>query len=177
MTSLNGNLFRVTSPLCAEFAGHREVRDLRRHRTHYSVILMMHLVVMLSVRTDKSSENNLSGHLSIYWQFVPWYRQAVLWRVNYPTWMLSTSDKVSMQGECILLTYYRWIYKWQCSVLQSYKIYSIRTNQIKAQPPFEVHLADWPWSSFRVCANLLRDQCSCRSYNFKCSCRSYSFKV
>ena len=39
--------------------------------------------------------------------------------------------------------------------------------QFKAQPPFEVRLADWPWTPFGVCANLLRDRCSCRSYNFK----------
>ena len=44
--------------------------------------------------------------------------------------------------------------------LSSYK-------QVKAQPPFEVRLADWPWTPFGVCANLLRDRCSCRSYNFK----------
>ena len=30
-----------------------------------------------------------------------------------------------------------------------------------------VRLADWPWTPFGVCANLLRDRCSCRSYNFK----------
>ena len=40
-------------------------------------------------------------------------------------------------------------------------------KQVKAQPPFEVRLADWPWTPFGVCANLLWDLCSCRSYNFK----------
>ena len=39
--------------------------------------------------------------------------------------------------------------------------------QVKAQPPFEVRLADWPWTPLGVCANLLRGRCSCRSYNFK----------
>ena len=43
----------------------------------------------------------------------------------------------------------------------------IRDNQVKAQPPFEVRLADWPWTSLGVCANLLRGRCSCISYNFK----------
>ena len=69
MTSSNGNIFHVTSPLCGEFTGHRlipltkasdaefwcsfficacinawvnsrEAGDLRRHRGHYDVIVM-----------------------------------------------------------------------------------------------------------------------------------------
>ena len=69
MTSWNGNIFRVTGPLCGEFTGHRwiphtkasdaepwcflwsvpwingwvnnhEAGDLRRHRAHYDVIVM-----------------------------------------------------------------------------------------------------------------------------------------
>ena len=40
-------------------------------------------------------------------------------------------------------------------------------HQVKSQPPFEVHLADWPWTPLGVCANLLRGRRSCRSYNFK----------
>ena len=68
MTSSNGNIFRVTGPLCGEFTGHRriprtkasdaglwcfficawiidwvnnrEAGDLRRHRTHYGVTVM-----------------------------------------------------------------------------------------------------------------------------------------
>ena len=69
MTSSNENIFRVTGPLCGEFAGHRwipltkaidvelwcflwsapwindwvnnrEAGDLRRHRVHYDVIVM-----------------------------------------------------------------------------------------------------------------------------------------
>ena len=71
MTSSNGNIFRVTGPLCGEFTGHRwipltkasdvelwcflwsgpwingwvnnpEAGDLRRHRAHYDVIVMIH---------------------------------------------------------------------------------------------------------------------------------------
>ena len=70
MTSSNGNIFRVTGPLCGEFTGHRwiprtkasdaelwcflwsapwiygwvnnrEAGDLRRHRAHYDVIVMI----------------------------------------------------------------------------------------------------------------------------------------
>ena len=70
MTSSNGNIFRVTGPLCGEFTGHRwlphtkaidaelwcflwsapwingwvnnrEAGDLRRHRAHYDVIVMV----------------------------------------------------------------------------------------------------------------------------------------
>ena len=69
MTSSNGNIFRVTDPLCGEFTGHRwiphteasdaelwcflwsaywingwtntrEAGDLRRRRAHYDVIVM-----------------------------------------------------------------------------------------------------------------------------------------
>ena len=73
MTSSNGNIFRITGPLCREFTGHRwihrwiphtkgqwrgalmlsmicawinswvnnrEAGDLRRHRSHYDVIVM-----------------------------------------------------------------------------------------------------------------------------------------
>ena len=68
MTSSNGDIFRVTGPLCGEFTGHqsipsqrpvtrncdvffiyawingwvnnREAGDLRRYRTHYDVIVM-----------------------------------------------------------------------------------------------------------------------------------------
>ena len=63
MTSSNGDIFRVTGPLCREFTGHwwilrkkasdtelwcfcawidsREAGDLRRRRAHYVVIVMM----------------------------------------------------------------------------------------------------------------------------------------
>ena len=64
MTSSNGNIFRVTGPLCGEFTGHkgqwhralmfslicawinvrwvnnREAGDLRRHRAHYDATVM-----------------------------------------------------------------------------------------------------------------------------------------
>ena len=71
MTSPNGNIFRVTGPLCGEFTGpgefptqrpvarssdvffdlrvnwvnNREAGDLRRHRGHYDVNVMYHIVV------------------------------------------------------------------------------------------------------------------------------------
>ena len=59
MTSSNGNIFRVTGPLCGEFTGHRwiprakasdaklgcflwsEASDLRRYRAHYDVIVIV----------------------------------------------------------------------------------------------------------------------------------------
>ena len=64
MTSSNGNIFRVTGPLCGQFTGHRpatrsfdvffylrlkkkngwvnnrEASDSRRHRAHYNVIVI-----------------------------------------------------------------------------------------------------------------------------------------
>ena len=71
MTSSNGNIFRVTGPLCGEFPGHRlipltkarnaelsficawindsinnrEAGDLRRHRAHYDVTVMIKCVL------------------------------------------------------------------------------------------------------------------------------------
>ena len=50
--------------------------------------------------------------------------------------------------------------------------------QVNAQPLFEVRLADWPRTPFGVCANLLRDRCSCRSYNSKCNLwKSWTLKL
>ena len=79
MTSSNGNIFRVTGPVCGEFTGSRwiphtkssdaelmfslicarrdgwvnngEAGDLGRHRAHYDVIVMTHL--NLPITMDK----------------------------------------------------------------------------------------------------------------------------
>ena len=57
-TSSNRNIFHFTGPLCGEFTGHRWIHrwitltkasdaelwcDLRRHRAHYDVIVMVHI--------------------------------------------------------------------------------------------------------------------------------------
>ena len=86
MTSSNGNIFRVTGPLCGEFIGpvksphkdqwrgalfyslfcaringwvnNREAGDLRRHCTHYDVIIMqgiLHCHLDPSARTSAKS--------------------------------------------------------------------------------------------------------------------------
>ena len=85
MTSSNGNIFRVTGPLCGEFTGHRwilctkasdaelwcffltapwingwvkngEAGDLRGHRTHYDVIVMdWDILIKLKLILDISS--------------------------------------------------------------------------------------------------------------------------
>ena len=80
MTSSNGNIFRVTGPLCGEFTGpvnsphkgqwrgalifslicvwinswvnNREAGDLRRHRSHYDVNVMVY-VGIISCRSAK----------------------------------------------------------------------------------------------------------------------------
>ena len=57
MTSTNGNVFRVTGPLCGEFTGpgefptqindwviNREAGDLRRHRGHYDINVMIRVL-------------------------------------------------------------------------------------------------------------------------------------
>ena len=80
MMSSNGNIFRVTGPLCGEFTGHRwiphtkasdaelwyflwtapgikewvknrEAGDLRRHRAYYDVIVMKAAVLLWQVQT------------------------------------------------------------------------------------------------------------------------------
>ena len=85
MTSSNGNIFRVTGPLCGEFTGHRriphtkasdadlcdvffdlrpnngwvndrEAGDLRRHRGHYDVTVMCFwTTVLMSLRVKNNS--------------------------------------------------------------------------------------------------------------------------
>ena len=90
-TSSNGNIFRVTGPLCGEFTGqgefptqkgqwrgafmfslicawikgwvnNREAGDWRRHRAHYDVIVMLHW----------------TGTLFAWRQALAW-RQAIIW--------------------------------------------------------------------------------------------------
>ena len=87
MTQWNGNIFRVTGPLCGEFTGHRwipltkasdaefwcfflicawmnslvnnhEAVDLRHHRTHYDVTVMIshHLISHIHIKLDSDSE-------------------------------------------------------------------------------------------------------------------------
>ena len=104
MTSSNGNIFRVTGPLCGEFTGHRwipltkasdtelrcffwsapeingwtnnlEAGDLRRHRGHYVVTVMilwiMHAVVFslasfYKIRCIFGAETNIIAWSSSY---------------------------------------------------------------------------------------------------------------
>ena len=108
MTSWNGNTFHVTGPLCAEFTGHRwipltkasdaelwcflwsvpwingwvnnrEVGDLRHHRPHYDVIVMLVQVIacrrtgayLLSPYTSITSPNtwrNIDINRSLRWR-------------------------------------------------------------------------------------------------------------
>ena len=76
MTSSNGNIFRVTDPLCGEFTGHkgqwrgvlmfslicawtngwvnnRDAGDLRRHRAHYDVFVMCRIAELITVRQKR----------------------------------------------------------------------------------------------------------------------------
>ena len=77
MTSSNGNIFRVTGPLCGEFTGHRwmngyvnnrEAGNLRRHRAHCYVTVMKQLLTTLAAALDqvKSIPLNYSGTLCIF---------------------------------------------------------------------------------------------------------------
>ena len=97
MTSSNGNIFRVTGPLCGEFTGtgefpntkasdaelwcffhlrlindwvnNRKAGDLRRHPAHYDIIVMQHRKDY--VRTWKHSPH--------YWLFLPGIHQRDRW--------------------------------------------------------------------------------------------------
>ena len=96
MTSFNGNIFRVTGPLCGEFTGHRRIPltktsdaelwcflwtaplinswvnisdtgILRRHRAHYDVIVM-------DVKSPKHSFLFLRDHPWAACHVITWWR-------------------------------------------------------------------------------------------------------
>ena len=85
MTSSNGNIFRVTGPLCGEFTGprwiprtkasdaelwcflHRETGDLRRQCGHYDVIVMC---AILSPALNSFCAGFLKANQYIYLQFI-----------------------------------------------------------------------------------------------------------
>ena len=81
MTSSNGNIFRVTGPLCGEFTGRGELPaqrlvtrsfdiffdlclnkrlskqpgDLRRHRAHYDIIVMIFWIIWFKIVPQMSA--------------------------------------------------------------------------------------------------------------------------
>ena len=94
MTSSNGNIFRVTGPLCGEFTGHRcipltkasdaelwcflwsapwingwvnnrEAGDLRRHRAHYDVIVMSSVTQVIKCSRMVCALHVLPCHLML----------------------------------------------------------------------------------------------------------------
>ena len=86
MTSSNGNIFRVTGPLCGEFTGHRwiplrkagdaelwyflwhgwvnsrDTRDLRHHRAHYDVTVMLRFVTLCLLMVNLPKSFTVSIH-------------------------------------------------------------------------------------------------------------------
>ena len=96
MTSSNGNIFRVTGPLCGEFpvnsphkgqwrgalmfslicvwindwVNNREADDLRRHRGHYDVNVMIETFGMLAPR-PKLDGTYQSGQVTVTWKRLP----------------------------------------------------------------------------------------------------------
>ena len=92
MTSSNGNIFRVTGPLCGEFTGHRwqwrgtlmfslicvwingwvndrEAGDLRRYRAHYDVTVMTthHSVTEICTCVHISPKNGALLDICLIW--------------------------------------------------------------------------------------------------------------
>ena len=105
MTSSNGNIFRVIGPLCGEFTGdrwipltktsdaelwcflwsapwingwvnNREAGDLRRHRVHYDVIVMLQIALLArgqSLRVQRSTRKGVHGvELWYFLLYVVW---------------------------------------------------------------------------------------------------------
>ena len=106
MTSSNGNIFRVTGPLCREFTGHRwiprtkasdaelwcfslisawingwvnnsEAGDLRHHRAHYDVSVM----VVLSYKLC-SNKCPVKNKVEQHTQYLSWTFIIHLWTSN-----------------------------------------------------------------------------------------------
>ena len=112
MTSSNGNIFHVTGPLCGEFTGHRwipltkasgtdlwcffficawingwvnncEADDLRRHRAHYDVIVMLNIWGLVCARCRYQGQGQMiTSHRHYCLQVTcpcPWY---LCWHTN-----------------------------------------------------------------------------------------------
>ena len=114
MTSSNGNIFRVTGPLCGEFAGHRcilhtkarspvnsphnkghwrgnlmlslicakrndwvnnrHAGDLRRHRGHYDVTVIMNFNTLLLKQNSPDLANDILKCFSWTKSFTTWFK-------------------------------------------------------------------------------------------------------
>ena len=118
MTSSNGNIFRVTGYLCGEFAGHRWIPltkasdaeiwyfrwyalwingwvnnrgtgDLRRHRTHYDVIVMFKRCSSKSMYMKQALVKKM---IDISWSF----KQRQTRKFNTSKLLVYSSSHVSM---------------------------------------------------------------------------------
>ena len=136
MTSSNGNIFRVTGSLCGEFTGHqwfplttardaelwcflwsatwiigwvnnRQAGDLRRHRSHYDVIVIqinftgaganycLHLYHLITreVNLLDLSKTQQSSNCQCFQRNVQYYPDSKVHGANMgPTWVLSAPD-------------------------------------------------------------------------------------
>ena len=110
MTSSNGNIFRVTDPLCREFTGHRwipltkasdaelwcflwsaplingwvnnrEAGGLRRHRSHYDVIVIQGTGIVLPkyswFSTKRINVNRAYVYLYLNWSFIKQFARSL----------------------------------------------------------------------------------------------------
>ena len=86
MTSSNGSIFRVTSPLCREFTGHRwipryasingwvnnrEAGDLRRHRAQYDVIVINFTNIIMWLFGTLLSQQTLWRRFAFHQNLLP----------------------------------------------------------------------------------------------------------
>ena len=123
MTSSNGNICRVTGPLCGEFSGHkdqwrgavmfslicawinglvnnREVGDLRHHRAHYDVTVMGLLYTRRRHLVIAVPSNDPARELVTFYSTIPrisWF--LIIWRsphdVSPLQWRHNDQDGVS----------------------------------------------------------------------------------
>ena len=142
MTSSNGSVFRVTDPLCGELMGHRwipltkagnaelwcflwaapwidgwvnnrEAGDLRRHRTHYDVVVLVWRCHGSIITKDTNNYNRISRAKCI-WPAV-WSLQ---WRHKSMTGPQITSNSTVSSKTCS---------DWQQRKHKS--LYSVKGNQ------------------------------------------------
>ena len=76
MTSLNGNIFRVTGPLCGEFIGHRWIPTQRPMTRNFDVFFDLRLNKRLSKQSWDWWFETPSGSLWRHWNDVVYQRKA-----------------------------------------------------------------------------------------------------
>ena len=139
MTSSNGNIVRVTGPLCGpmfslicawinDWVNNNEAGDLRRHRTHYDVTVMTHGTEW---RHDMETFWSEIWNVSLCCCFEQTVEQAidmsVIWDPTVLMWCHCNDISnaiwkgvvgVASKSIYLYIYIYIYIYRWLCSVLK-----------------------------------------------------------